>query len=261
MSVSPEYLDSAQQALERVSDAFRPRLMESFGNISHTIKSDSTPVTTLDLEVETAIRKEFRKLDDSIGIVGEEHGEEGRSDKTWYIDPIDGTEQFIRGIPAFRIMATFVADGEIQYTYVNNVAKSEVYTARKDKGAYCNGNKLQVSDRPIERAWIEVIGNFELPELVTLIPVIRKATRGIRITGDFTHTPQGRFEGHLYYKAAGSLWDWTPWALLVREAGGKVANLGSDSYDYRNGSFLAAAPQVFDKLKPLIDEHFQGVVA
>lgn len=254
MSVSAEFLDQSEAALKAVVQEFRPRLLAASGNIENEMKSDNTPVTQLDLEVESAVRAALLAVDPAVGLEGEEHGIEGSRERFWLIDPIDGTEQFLRGIPAYRCMATLVSDDELQYTFVYDFASGDTYTARKDGGSYRNGKPVKLSRRPFERALIEFTANLALPETLQLIPVIRQQTRGVRMSGYFTNTLEGKFEGHLYYKASGSTWDWTPWALLIKEAGGKVANFGSDSYDYKNPNFLAATPAVFDSLKPIIDE-------
>jgi fructose-1,6-bisphosphatase/inositol monophosphatase family enzyme len=254
VTLSPEFLDNSEEAINTVMAAYRPTLLELSGSISHELKDDKTPVTQLDLEIESKLREALAGVDGTVGFEGEEHGIEGSRETFWLIDPIDGTEQFIRGIPAYRAMATLINDGEPQYAYVYDIAKDERYTARKGQGTLCNGQPARLSERPLERAFIELTANLNLEDTYKIIHAIRQHTRGVRMTADFTHTLQGRFEGHLYYKASGSFWDWSPWALLIKEAGGKVANFGSDNYDYKNPSFLAATPTVFDQLKPILDE-------
>jgi len=255
MSVTPQYISDAEKILDQLVEEFRPTLLASAGTILHDIKGNNTPVTELDLAIEKRLRELLTHLDPSVGFQGEEHGNEGDDETFWLIDPIDGTEQFIRGIPAYRIMAVLISDGQPQYAYVFDVPKNERYTAVRGEGAYCNGTKLMVSDRPLKRSWTEFTCNLMLPEVGALIAPIRKATRGIRITGDFTHTPQGRLDAQLFYEGGGGLWDWVPWALMIKEAGGRVENLGSSDYDYRDGNFLAANPVIFDELKAIVEEN------
>ncbi len=257
MGLVPEYLDQSQIALEAVARDFRPQLLEAWGNIEPDLKADNSPVTRLDLEIETAIKDVLRPVGQSVGFEGEEHGKEGSESRFWLIDPIDGTEQLVRGLPGFRIMATLIDEDEPQYAFVYDVLKDELYTARNGEGAFCNGQELHVSERPVQRAWLEFTANLALEKAVAILPAIRNLTRGVRMTGDFTHTLRGRLDGHLYYEAAGSSWDWVPWALLIKEAGGKVANLGQDSYDYRNGNFLAANPIIFDDVMTAINTVLQ----
>jgi myo-inositol-1(or 4)-monophosphatase len=260
MALAATYVDQAQTALEAVARSFRPRLLEAWGKIELQLKTDNTPVTILDLEIETVIKDTLRAINPAIGFEGEEHGKEGNEKTFWLIDPIDGTEQFVRGLTGFRIMATLINNDEPQFAFVYEVPVDELYTARKDGGAFCNGKALQVSDRPLHRAILELTANMTQGEVARLMPAITKRTRGVRITRDFTHTLQGRLEGHLYYKANGSSWDWVPWALLIREAGGKVANLGKRDYRYRNGDFLAANPIIFDDLMTDLDTALTGEV-
>jgi fructose-1,6-bisphosphatase/inositol monophosphatase family enzyme len=257
MEIAAGYLDKSGAALKAVTQSYRARLLDLSGSISHNMKADKTPVTELDLEIESAVRKALSEIDPAVGFEGEEHGIEGSRDTYWLIDPIDGTEQFVRGIPAFRTMCTLVQDGKLQYTFVYDYPKDELFTARHGLGSKLNGQPVSLSSRPLDRAWVEFTTNLTLPEPLKMIPVIRRNARGLRITGDFTQTLKGQFEGHVYYKANGSTWDWTPWALLIKEAGGKVANFGSKDYDYRDPNFLAATPEVFDALKPLLDQALQ----
>lgn len=249
----------AEKILDQVVQEFRPTLLESSGHTAHKIKGNNTPVTELDLAIEKRLRELLASLDASIGFVGEEHGSEGSDETFWFIDPIDGTEQFVRGIPAFRTMATLINDGAPVYAYVYDIPKGERYTARRGQGAFCNGSQLQVSDRPLSRCWTEFTCDLTLPEVGALLAPLRKSTRGTRITGDFTHTPQGRFDAHFFYHGTGGLWDWVPWALIIQEAGGRVENLFSTKYDYRNRDFLAANPIVFDELKAIIETTLAAV--
>jgi len=253
MKVTDEYIAKAEAVLDAVVQEFSPTLLESSGHTAHKVKENNTPVTELDLAIEQRLRDLLAELDSGVGFFGEEHGREGSEETFWLIDPIDGTEQFVRGIPAFRTMAVLIDDGEPQYAYVYDIPKSERYTARRGQGAFCNGQKLQVSDRPLSRCWIEFTCDQTQPEVGLLMAPLRKATRGTRVTGDFTHTPQGRFEAHLFYHGTGGLWDWVPWALIIKEAGGRVENLFSTGYDYKNRNFLAANPVVFDELKAIVE--------
>jgi myo-inositol-1(or 4)-monophosphatase len=254
MSVTDTLLDQSEAALISVMQEFRPRLLKANGVIGHELKADHSPVTELDLAIETAMTEALKAVDPTVGFEGEEHGIQGSRERFWLIDPIDGTEQFIRGLPAYRCMAVLVDEDELQYAFVYDVAKDERYTARKGQGAWCNGKPIKLSQRVTNRALIELLGDLALPETLRIISEMQSRIKGVRLSRDLSHTITGKFEGMLYYHANGSTWDWTPWALLIKEAGGKVANFGSDKYDYHDPNFLAAPAQVFDDLKPIIDK-------
>ena len=254
MALTTEFLAQAQSEIESVCRHYQPILIEAAGKIEHEIKGDDTPVTALDLEIEHALKDTLYKLDPGIGFEGEEHGKEGNENTFWLIDPIDGTESFIRGLPAYRNMVTLIDNDEAVFALVINVATNEKFLATKGLGAYCNDQKLQVSSRPLKRSWIELAGYTALPDVTKLMTAVRKEVRGVRVTGDFRYTPMGQFDGHLSFAPSGHAWDFAPWTLLIAEAGGKVMNIGSDTYNYRNGNFLASNPVIFDDLLKIINE-------
>lgn len=252
MSQTTEFFERSQQALVDVVETFRPVLLSKTGHVEEKIKSDETPVTELDLSIETALKDKLRVLDPGIGFEGEEHGKEGNQAKRWLLDPIDGTESFIRGMGSFRTLVTLIDDEKPVFAFMHDYAKNETYIADSESPTTCNGELVKLSERPLKRAWLEFTADQKSAEALKILPALRKHARGVRVTGDFTNVLQGRLEGHLFYRATGSVWDFAPWALLIGQAGGKVANIGDDKYDYRNGSFLAAGPHIFDDLMEII---------
>lgn len=253
------YIAQAEAAIDGVIAEFRPKLLAASGQIAEEMKDNKTPVTELDLAMETALRAALDPIDGGVGFLGEEHGQSGSQETFWLIDPIDGTEQFIRGIPAYRTMLTLVGDDELQYTYVYNIAKGEKYVATRGKGAFCNGERLQVSSRPLARSWIELTVEQKSPMAAALLAPLRENTRGVRITGDFTHTLHGRLDGQFYGSWNDNAWDWTPWALLIKEAGGIVENIGKDGFDWHDSNFLAATPTNFAGLKEIIEKALANI--
>ncbi|MFZ0548227.1 MAG: inositol monophosphatase family protein [Candidatus Promineifilaceae bacterium] len=111
-------------------------------------KSDETPVTVADREAERLIRGRIEKAFPSHAIVGEEFGsaetDEGASHR-WFIDPIDGTRAFVRGVPLYGVLIGLEIDGEIQVGVANFPAMGEMLTAAKGLGCWWNGRKAQVS--------------------------------------------------------------------------------------------------------------------
>lgn len=254
MPTNQELFDRLDAALQEVVDKWRPQILAGHGKVTSTIKADKSPVSELDLSIEPDLKAAVMRVDPTLGFVGEEFGSEGDTERFVMCDPIDGSEQEERGMPGVRVMATLAEGKELKYTFVHDVLTNDTYTARSGEGAFCNGKPIKLSSRPPDRAWIELTCNQHLPISGELMNLLRNNCRGVRVTGDFTHTPQGRLEGHMYYQGAGSIWDWSPWALLIKEAGGKVANFGSDEFDFTNNCFLAAPVHIFDFLKPLIDD-------
>jgi fructose-1,6-bisphosphatase/inositol monophosphatase family enzyme len=218
--MTDDQLKQAQAVIVQQFQAVRPKLIETFGIIEELIKEDATPVTVLDKWVEEQLRLALRKFDPGIGIVGEELGQEGDQNTFWLIDPIDDTESFIRGLP-FSL---------------------------KGQGSLKNGQLIHCSRRPLKRCWIELAAPLSDSATFPVLSAVSKLVNGYRVVGDFTLVAEGKIDAKLSYHASGGDWDYAPQMLLLKEAGAKVANLGSEGYDYRNHDFLASSPAVFDQL-------------
>ena len=116
-------------------------------NLSVELKADRTPVTKADLECETRIVAMLRAEFPDHGILGEEFGERpGNGSARWIIDPIDGTKNFIRGIPFFATLIALEEHGEITVGVMYAPATDELLYAQKGQGAYANGKRVHVSD-------------------------------------------------------------------------------------------------------------------
>ena len=116
------------------------------GGFEVTIKPDQTPVTQADREAEQAIRAVLGRAFPDWGFLGEEFGEAGSGDTRWIIDPIDGTKNFIRGIPFWAVLIGLEERGEITTGVVFNPVTGDLLTARAGEGAFANGERIRVSD-------------------------------------------------------------------------------------------------------------------
>ena len=108
MTLTNDFLMQAQGCIERAMRARRDDILKSYGNAHIDMKSNHTVVTDLDKSLEKEIRKVLLDFDKSIGIEGEEYGIEGSRGTYWLVDPIDGTENFVRGLPFVRNMVTLI---------------------------------------------------------------------------------------------------------------------------------------------------------
>ena len=116
------------------------------GGFEVTIKPDQTPVTQADREAEQAIRSVLGRAFPDWGFLGEEFGAAGGGDTRWIIDPIDGTKNFIRGIPFWAVLIGLEERGEITTGVVFNPVTNDLLTARAGEGAFANGERIRVSD-------------------------------------------------------------------------------------------------------------------
>lgn len=248
MKFTDNYLKQAQDEITKVFQAVRPELLKAHGNIEHRLKKDKSVVTELDTMVEENLRLALSKFDLNIGFMGEELGVEGDTKNFWLIDPIDGTESFIRGLPSPRNVVCLIADDKpvmaITYMFVTD----ELYVAIEGKGATRNGKSIHVSNRPLNRAWIEFAVPLNDPVSRQKLLNVRELIHGMTVHQSFTTVAEGSIDGLISYNTFMGIWDVVPRALLIREAGGKIANVGSDHYDYKNTSLVATNPVIFEKV-------------
>jgi len=191
-------------------------------------------------------------FDDSIGFRGEEFGVENHADITWLVDPIDGTSHFVRGIPFCTTMIALVENGTVVMSVINDFVREETYWAIRGKGAFKDGERIFVSNRPLSQAVLSFETRLENPENIESFIKVRKAAGGILSTincgFEFTMIASGKLDARITQDPYGHDWDYAPGTLLVEEAGGIVKNHGSNNYDFTNHNYIAANPLVFKEL-------------
>lgn len=244
------YIPKSLAVIEQTLRSIRPELLKNYGQIDHVLKGDMSVVTELDRHIETLLKDALRPLDANVGFYGEEFGLEGSTETFWTIDPIDGTEAYIRGMPFCTNMLCLISDSQPQASVIYNFVLDEYFVAIKDKGATMNGKQISVSDRPISRAGTEyetksaILANresyFTAPGYMRYVFAV--AGYGL------SQVAKGVLEARIQRDAHGKIWDYAPGALLVKEAGGKVANIGESTYDYKNLEFIATNKVVFDEI-------------
>jgi myo-inositol-1(or 4)-monophosphatase len=246
------YIEQAETALMKLLHEWRPRLMESHGVAKFDLKADSSVVTELDKGLELAIKDVLRPLSSEVGFIGEEHGQEGPSDMYWFVDPIDGTEQYIRGLDGCRTLLTLIVLDEPAYAFAYRFPSEDLFTAQKGKGAKKNGQQIKLIARPLNRVWVEFAVNMQLPENVQAMALIGAAVHSVVYTKEFLNVLEGSIDAYIVLGGKGKVWDYAPRALLMSESGLKVTNIGSDTYNYKNLDLIAAQPAIFNALHNLL---------
>lgn len=239
------YLQEALTVVETVFRDARPKLVESYGQVAYEEKVDKSAVTELDTWVEGKLHDALLKFDESAGFYGEETGRSGNHETFWLVDPIDGTECFVRGLPYCTNMAALIHDGEPVVSIIYNFVNDEMFTAIKGAGAYKNGIPIRVSDRMADRSLVYVeskefslVRDYAKPYGITCLTAVYSAGHF------FTLVAEGKVEGCIRYEGYGKSYDYAPGALLIQEAGGIAMNIGSSTYDYTNLNFVAANKHV-----------------
>jgi myo-inositol-1(or 4)-monophosphatase len=256
MTPSLDFLNQAEKHIRLTLDKLRPQLLEAQGNIEHRLKDDKSVVTALDTLVEDRLRADLATFDQGIGFSGEEGGTDYNQTTFWLVDPIDGTEPFIRGLPFATNMITLIHEGEPIMSIINNFALGDYYLAIKGQGAMCNGHAIHVSERALDRAWIMMGAIPGAPGVAGLETLLDSKTKALRRYGgagyEYSMIASGAVEARVTYHGHGEPWDFAPGALLVQEAGGRAANIGATTYDYRKLDHIISNAVVFDELMQLM---------
>ncbi|HTV45344.1 MAG TPA: inositol monophosphatase family protein [Stellaceae bacterium] len=248
-------------------------LLRDFGEVEQlqvSIKGPGDFVSTADLKAERTLRAELTRARPGYSLLFEEGGAETGSDPRhrWIVDPLDGTTNFLHGIPHFAISIALERDGEIVAGLVYDPTRDEMYSAEKGLGAYVNDRRLRVSAR--RRLGEAVVatgipthrGTAHDPYLAGLSAVMG-ATSGVRRMGaaalDLAYVAAGRYEG--FWEFGLKPWDIAAGLLLVREAGGYVSDLSGGHAMMTNGDVLAANDHLHLALAALIRDAIRSAGA
>lgn len=240
-------------------------ISRDFGEVTELQVSRKGPgdfVTAADKRVEAALFEELTRVRPGYGFLGEEQGMIEGTDKshTWIVDPIDGTTNFMHGIPHFACTVALERSGEIVAGVTYNPITNDLYWAEKGKGAYHNDRRLRVSsrkqlDETVIATGLPFIGKAGHTQALKELHQIMQRTAGIRRMGacslDLAMVAAGQYDG--YWERGLKPWDMAAGLLLVAEAGGKVTSIENDDLPMKTGELLATNlelyPQLLDKLK------------
>lgn len=195
-------------------------------------KASHDLVSYVDRESEQKLIDTLLPLMPGSAVLAEESGKSGSAEWMWVIDPLDGTTNFTHGIPCFCISIALLQNGEPMGGVIIEAYSGDVFSAWKGKGAYRNGQSIQVNPvREMHKALFATgfpVNNYEHLEVITAsVGRFMQNTRGLRRFGtaamDLAWTAMGRFAG--FYEFGLSPWDVAAGALIVTEAGGKISDL------------------------------------
>lgn len=230
-------------------------------NLQVSVKGAGDFVSRADHEAERIIKEDLRTARPSYGWLGEETGTDAGEDPTrrWIVDPLDGTTNFLHGLPHWAVSIALEHKGEIVAAVVFDAAKDEMFFAEKGGGAFLNDQRLRVSGRSkmIESLFATGIpfGSRDalpasLQDLARLMPV----TSGVRRMGaaalDLAYVAAGRYDG--YWERGIKSWDVAAGILLVREAGGFVEGIRDGDHVLESGRIIAANAQIFESFAKVI---------
>jgi histidinol-phosphatase len=244
--MSAPALDAAVAAARAAGDI---ALKYYRGGFAVTIKPDLTPVTQADREAEQAIIDILDRALPGYGFLGEELGARGPSERRWIVDPIDGTQNFVRHIPIWATLIALEEGGDVTVGVIHNPVTGDLYTARRGGGAFLNGAPVRVSPRAALGESQLVHGGLDIlrrgPYWEGFVRLV-DATARQRGFGDYycyTLVAEGKAELHV--EADLKPWDLAACRLLVEEAGGRFTDFDGQPTIY-SGTALATNARVHD---------------
>ncbi|MEO0912726.1 MAG: inositol monophosphatase family protein [Pseudomonadota bacterium] len=239
-------------------------LVRDFGeveNLQVSSKSAGDFVSRADIKAEEIIREELMEARPNYGWVGEESAEVKGADPTrrWLVDPLDGTTNFLHGMPHWAVSIALEHRGQIVAAVVYDPAKDEMFTAEKGSGAWLNDKRMRVSNR---RDLIECVfatgvpfgGSPRLPALLRQVAKVAPTCAGIRRWGsaalDLAYVGAGRYDG--YWEMGLNPWDIGAGLLLVTEAGGLLAPMAEEGDMLKGGGVIAGNAEVFERFRDMV---------
>ena len=250
--MSQKALDAAVEAA-RAAGAIALKYFR--GRFEVTLKPDATPVTQADRDAERAIVEILGRAFPDHGVLGEEFGGHGSTEVRWIIDPIDGTKNFVRGIPVWATLIGLEERGEITVGVIHNPVTGELYTARRGGGAFLNGERIHVSaiaelgGATLVHAGLGLFreaGRWE--SFVRLVDATERQ-RGFGDYSGYGLVAEGKAE--LYLEVDLKPWDLAPCKILVEEAGGRFSDLDGRPTIY-SGTALATNGRLHDAALALL---------
>ncbi|KOR29931.1 inositol monophosphatase [Achromatium sp. WMS2] len=210
-------------------------------------KSRNDFVTDVDRQAEQVIINELRSKYPDHGILGEESGlHKADSDYQWIIDPLDGTTNYLHGVPQFAVSIALKHKGRLEHGVIYDPLKDELFTASRGDGAKLNDHRLRVSTRPsLEGALLGTGFPFKDQVFVTqyleMFAALMRDTSGIRRPGaaslDLAYVAAGRTDG--FWELGLAPWDFAAGVILIREAGGFVTDLAGGDKFFTTGNLVA----------------------
>ena len=237
-SISPN-LNIMIKASQKASKA----LIRDFGEIEKlqvSVKGPSNFVTNADIKAEKIIIEELMKAKKNYSIISEEDGSKINSDSenVWIIDPIDGTSNFLHGIPHFAISIALKSNNEIISGLIYDPIKDEMFYAEKNSGAFFNNQRIKVSKKKeIENCLFATGGKEKV-----ISDFITRKTGSAAL--DMAYVAAGRYDG--YFQNNLNLWDVAAGIIIIKEAGGIINEINLSNHN--NIKIIASSSRINEKM-------------
>ena len=244
-SISPN-LNIMIKAAEKASKV----VIRDFGEIENLQVARKGPrdfVTKTDKRVESILIEELSKAKKNFSFLTEESGKIINNDKNkiWIIDPIDGTTNFLHGIPHFAISIALKIDGELISGLIIDPIKNEIFFAEKNDGAYFNNHRIRVSKK---NNLDDCLFSSDSNGLKNIFPKLNMRNTGCAAL-DLAYVGAGRLDGYFHNNI--KLWDIAAGILIVKEAGGSINDISK--YDDDDINIRAANSNIYTKMMENLD--------
>jgi myo-inositol-1(or 4)-monophosphatase len=233
-------------------------------------KQQSDFVTEVDKAAEAAIIEILREAYPDHSILAEETGVTAGArgtDYQWIIDPLDGTTNFIHGMPQYAVSIALAHKGIVTQAVVYDPTCNELFTASKGGGAFLNERRLRVSKRAkLQDALIGTGFPYRafqhIDAYLGMLRELLQTTAGVRRPGaaalDLAYVAAGRYDG--FWEIGLSPWDMAAGGLLITEAGGLVGDLRGETDFLQTGNIVAGTPKIFAQLLQVIGRHLDATL-
>ncbi len=227
------------------------REMDRVSDISIDIKGKNDFVTEVDRQAEHIIIETIKKAYPDHAFLAEESGKSGDSEYIWIIDPLDGTTNFLHGIPHFAVSIALQYKGRLDQAVIYDPVKQELFTASQGKGAQLNNKKIRVSPQKTLDGALLATGfpfgdNPKVDEFINSFKSLYSSIAGIRRAGvaslDLAYVACGRFDGFWEYSL--KPWDIAAGVLIIQEAGGISSEISGGVDFMESGNIVSANPKL-----------------
>lgn len=260
MPMKPPLINVMEKAARSAARGLNRDLGE-IENLQVSRKGPADFVSLADLRAEKVLRAELARARPKFGFLLEEGGEVAGEDSgsRWIVDPLDGTTNFLHGIPHFAISIAVEEQGELIAGLILAPAHDELFWAERGKGAYLNDRRLRVSSRTrlteaLLATGIPFHGHGDTARCSREIAAMMPEVAGLRRFGsaalDLAYTAAGRYDG--FWEHDLNAWDVAAGIVLVREAGGIVTDLEGGENMLNGGQILAANPNLHGPIRDLL---------
>jgi myo-inositol-1(or 4)-monophosphatase len=257
-------LNIAIQAARAAGD-LSIRFIDRLDKVKIIEKSPNDFVSDIDRECEAIIIETIRKAFPAHAVLGEETGQRGDGDTQWVIDPLDGTLNYLHGIPHFSISIAMRVKQRLEVGVVYDPLKQELFTATRGNGAQLNDKRIRVSNRRSLKGAVLGTGfpfgqMDNLDRYMQVMAALMPRTAGLRRAGsaalDLAYVAAGRFDG--FWEFGLKQWDLAAGALIAREAGAIVADADGSERFMQTGNIVVATPRVYREMHAVIGPRFKS---